>query len=140
MSPLTPDEIISEMMRNDAFTQWLGAERVEEGLGFCSLRMCVRADMLNGHGIAHGGITYSLADSALAFAANSKGNHAVSIETSISHLRPLREGDLITATATEDHRSRQLGLYRVLVHRSDGTLVAAFKGTVFIQPQTWERP
>jgi acyl-CoA thioesterase len=138
MADLTPTAIIDQMMRHDAFTQWLGADRIEAGAGHCTLRMTIRPDMLNGHGTAHGGITYSLADSALAFASNSRGNHAVSIETSIAHLKPLRAGDVITATATEDHRSRQLGLYRVLVHREDGSLVAVFKGNVFIQPTQWE--
>jgi acyl-CoA thioesterase len=138
MADLSPTAIIDQMMQHDAFTEWLGAERIAEGEGFCTLRMTIRPEMLNGHGIAHGGITYSLADSALAFAANSRGYHAVSIETSIAHLKPLRAGEVITATATEDHRSRQLGLYRVLVHREDGSLVAVFKGNVFIQATQWE--
>ena len=77
-------QVINQMYENDAFSQWLGIERIEEGLGYCQLKMTIRSEMLNGFGIAHGGISFSLADSALAFACNSHGRRAVSIETSIS--------------------------------------------------------
>src|SRR5262245_56903551 len=94
-------EIIEGMMQKDYFSQWLGIERIEEGEGFCTLRMTIRQERCNGFGIAHGGISFSLADSALAFASNSHGPQAVSLETSISHLKPLRPGDIILAKAKE---------------------------------------
>jgi acyl-CoA thioesterase len=78
--------IIDGMFNNDLFSQWLGIERLQQGIGHCKLRMIIRKEMCNGFGIAHGGITYSLADSALAFASNSHGQEALSIETSISHI------------------------------------------------------
>ena len=81
------------MLENDHYSQWLGIERLGETPGTCQLKMTVRKEMLNGFGIAHGAITYALADSALAFASNSHGRHAVSVETSISHLLPVREHD-----------------------------------------------
>ena len=82
---MLPKEIVKQMIENDAFSKWLGLEILELSKGFCKLKMVVRKEMTNGFSIAHGGISYSLADSALAFAANSEGTHSLSIETSISH-------------------------------------------------------
>ena len=129
--------IVDAMMSKDYFSQWLGIERLEEKEGFCKLRMTVRKEMCNGFEIAHGGISYSFADSALAFASNSHGRHAVSIETSISHLKPLRTGDIITATAEEKSRSNKIAIYDVRVEKENGELVALFKGTVFRKETEW---
>ena len=126
------------MYDKDYFSQWLGIERVEEGAGTSRLRMTVRKDMLNGFGIAHGGITYSLADSALAFACNSHGKKAVSVETSISHLVQLKEGDEIFANAKELSRSNKIGLYDVSITNANGELVASFKGTVYRTSKDWD--
>ncbi|MEO1626040.1 MAG: hotdog fold thioesterase [Bacteroidota bacterium] len=130
-------QIIDQMFQNDAFSQWLGIERVVERPGHCVLRMRIRSEMTNGFGIAHGGITYSLADSALAFASNSQGRHAVSIETSISHLQPLKAGALITATATEESLAHRIAIYRVEVKDEQDQLVALFKGTVYRRSKEW---
>lgn len=129
--------VVDRMYEHDPFSKWLGIERIEEGPGRCVLRMVVRAEMLNGFGIAHGGITYSLADSALAFASNAHGKMAVSIETGIAHVKAVREGDVLTATAEEENVSRRVGIYLVRVHNQDGVLVATFKGTVFRKDQDW---
>ena len=131
-------QIVNQMYAQDAFSQWLGIERVAVKPGSCVLKMKVRAEMLNGFGIAHGGISYSLADSALAFASNSRGKHALSIETSISHTTPLHAGDEIIATATEEQCSRRIGIYRVEIRSVDGQLAALFKGTVYRKSQDWE--
>lgn len=130
--------VIDRMMEKDWFSQWLGIERLDEGPGHCTLRMRVRREMLNGFAIAHGGISYSLADSALAFASNSHGRHAVSIETSISHVRPVHEGDVLTARAIEEHLSHKIGVYRVVVTNQDDQQVALFKGTVYRTSREWE--
>jgi acyl-CoA thioesterase len=135
---MTPTQITDAMMANDTFSQWLGVERLEDGPGRSVLRMTIRPEMLNGFGIAHGGITFSLADSALAFASNSRGRHAVSVDTSISHTRPLRSGDVVVATAEEEHLGSRIAIYRVTVARPDGELVALFKGTVFRTERNWE--
>ncbi|MGB8191322.1 MAG: hydroxyphenylacetyl-CoA thioesterase PaaI [Chitinophagaceae bacterium] len=129
-------QIVDRMMSKDLFSQWLGIERVEEGAGYCKLKMMVRAEMCNGFDIAHGGITYSLADSALAFASNSHGRQAVSIETSISHIRPLKVGDVLIATAREMSCSNRIGIYEVRVERENET-VALFKGTVYRKDSEW---
>ena len=99
--------------------------------------MIIRGEMCNGFGIAHGGITYSLADSALAFASNSHGKHAVSVETSISHIKPLKEGDTIIATAEEVSCSNRIANYLVRVENENQELVALFKGVVFRKDTLW---
>ena len=132
-----PHEIVDQMYNNDAFSIWLGIERVEERAGYSRLQMKVREEMTNGFGIAHGGITYSLADSALAFASNSHGLQSMSIETSISHTRPVKVGDVLTAEASELNKSRRLAIYEVHITNQDDVVVALFKGTVFRTEKTW---
>lgn len=129
--------VIDAMMHKDYFSQWLGIERLEEKDGFCKLKMTIRAEMCNGFEIAHGGISYSLADSALAFASNSHGRQAVSVETSISHIKPLKTGDVIMATAEEKSRSNKIAIYDVRIEKENGELVALFKGTVFRKETEW---
>jgi acyl-CoA thioesterase len=131
--------IVDAMMENDHFSQWLGVIRLEEREGYCRLQMVVRPEMCNGFGIAHGGITYSLADSALAFASNSQGRHAVSIETSISHIRPLQAEDGIIAIAKEVSAGNKISIYEVRIEKEeDGELVALFKGTVYRKAEEWQ--
>ena len=125
------------MMANDTFSQWLGIKILHVKEGFAQIGMTISGDMLNGHGIAHGGISFSLADSAFAFASNSHGKKAVSIETSINHLKPVLEGDELIATAEKEHISKSLGQYLVRVYRSN-ELVALFKGVVFRKEEEWK--
>ncbi|MDP4149138.1 MAG: hydroxyphenylacetyl-CoA thioesterase PaaI [Bacteroidota bacterium] len=129
--------IIDAMTEKDLFSRWLGIERLEEREGYCRLRMTVRPEMCNGFSIAHGGISFSFADSALAFASNSRGRHAVSIECSISHIRPLLAGETIVAVAEEKSLGNRTAIYEVRVEREDGELVALFKGTVFRKEKQW---
>lgn len=130
--------IVDRMMNKDLFSQWLGIERLGESAGYCKLRMTVRPEMCNGFEITHGGITFSFADSALAFACNTHGRKAVSIETSISHIQPLTAGDVIIAIAEEKSRSNKIALYEVRVEKENGELVALFKGTVFRKESEWD--
>jgi len=129
--------IVDEMYNNDPMSKWLGIERLHEAPGECVLRMKVREEMLNGFGIAHGGICFSLADSALAFASNAHGYKAVSLETSISHLKPVRLNDGLTATARELSQTGRIGLYEVRVLNQINDLVAYFKGTVYRNGKVW---
>jgi len=133
-----PMRVVDKMYDNDSFSKWLGIERVEDGVGKSILRMTVRKKMLNGFDIAHGGITYSLADSALAFASNSHGNQSVSIETSISHTKPVKAGDVLTAVAIEKNLSSKIGVYEVVVTNQNSETVALFKGTVYRTGKEWE--
>lgn len=133
----TPLDIVHHMLNNDAYSRWLGIEVLEVFEGKCVLKLQVNESMLNGFYISHGGITYALSDSALAFAANSYGQKCVSIETSISHLRPTKNGDILTATAIEKHRGKTNGIYEVVVVNQEEKLVSLFKGIVSISQETW---
>lgn len=130
-------EVVDKMYNGDAFSQWLGIERMEERAGYCKLRMTVREEMTNGFKIAHGGITYSLADSALAFASNGYGRQAVSIETSISHTKPVFIDDVITAEAIELNLTNATGIYDIKVTNQKDEVVALFKGTVYRTKKEW---
>ncbi len=130
--------IAEQMFSQDAFSQWFGMQIQEVKPGYSRLQMTVRPEMLNGFQIAHGAITYALADSAFAFASNSQGRHAVSIETSIAHLKPLRAGDLIIAEAYEEQLSYRLGRYRIEIRLAgEEKLVALFRGTVYRKEEDW---
>jgi acyl-CoA thioesterase len=129
-------KIVDRMFEGDLFSQWLDIRRIEEGEGYCTLEMTVRPEMVNGFGIAHGAITYAIADSALAFASNARGRKAVSIETSINHLMPVRTGDVLTAIAEESSLGNKLGVYHIRVMRGDD-LVALFKGVVYRREEEW---
>lgn len=125
------------MFQNDAFSQWLGITIENVAEGTCTLSMVIKKEMTNGFGIAHGGITYSLADSALAFAANSHGRQSVSVDTSINHIETLKEGDKIVAIAREDALKNKFGFYTIKITR-EGKTVALFKGTVFRSDKEWK--
>jgi len=127
-----PTDIVSRMLAKDAFSAWLGITVKKVELGCVIVSMTVRADMLNGFGRCHGGIPFALADSALAFAANTHGKVAVAIDNQISYPAPISEGDTLIAEAHELGRSNKLGFYSVTVTRGDGIKVALFKGTVYI--------
>lgn len=135
---LSPKEIIDKMMAADKMSQWLGIKVLDPKPGATSIRMTVREEMVNGFNVAHGGITYCLADSALAFSANSHGIRSMSIETSISHLKMVSVGDVLTVTTKELSLSRKVGTYEMDVHNQEGVLVAHFKGTVYRSSIEWE--
>lgn len=134
---MTPKEIVHKMYDNDPFSKWLGIEIDAISEGSCQLSMTIRQEMLNGFGIAHGGITYSIADSALAFAANTHGRQSVSIDTSINHTETLKVGDKIVAIAKEESLKNRFGFYKIEIKRDD-TIVALFKGTVYRTNKDWE--
>ena len=135
---MTPKEIVNKMMEGDAFSRWLGIDILEIKEGYSKLRMTVKEPMVNGFTIAHGGISYSLSDSALAFAANSYGMQCVSIETSISHTRPAKIGDILIAECIELNRGKTIGIYQVTITNQENKKVSIFKGTVHISSNKWE--
>ncbi len=132
-----PQKIINKMFDQDAFSQWLGIKIVEVSEGNCQLQMPVRSEMLNGFQIAHGGIAYSLADSALAFASNSHGRKSLSVETSISHTVSVKEGNVLTAATEELSLSDKIGVYLITITNQDNQKVAYFKGTVYRTSKEW---
>lgn len=134
----TAEKIVKNLMfDNDAFSKWLGIEIIEVKEGFCKLSMKVTEEMLNGFNICHGGITYSLADSSLAFASNTFNKKAVSIETSISHTKAVKMDDILFAESILKIRTNKTAIYEVVITNQHSEIVALFKGTVFIKDQKW---
>lgn len=133
----TPQDIVTEMMSKDAFSQWLGIRILEIEPGYCKLSMTVRPEMVNGHHTAHGGISYSISDSALAFAANSRGQKAVSIETSIAHIAPVVVNDELLVICKEINCGKTIGRYESIVYNQNQKIIAKFNGTVFRHPDIW---
>jgi len=134
---LLAEKVVARMYDNDPFSIWLGIERIKVVPGSCELRMTIRNEMLNGFSIAHGGITYSLADSCLAFASNSYGIQAVSVETSISHTKPVLQGDVLVARSEEMSLTTRIGIYHITVTNQRDETVALFKGTVYRTGKPW---
>jgi len=125
------------MLSQDAYSQWLGIEILECEIGRCKVAMKVRPEMLNSMQKAHGGISYSLADTAFGFAANTHGKFAVSIETSINHIEAVNEGDYLIAESVIEKVNNKLGFNIIEVKRGD-EMVALFKGVVYRTNKDWE--
>lgn len=131
------EHIPHKMLSLDSFSQWLGIEILECEIGRCKLGMTIRKDMCNSMYKAHGGISYSLADTAFGFAANTHGKYAVSIETSINHIEALNEGDYLVAESVIEKVNNKLG-FNIIEVKRDNELVALFKGVVYRTQKDWE--
>ena len=134
---MTPKEIVDQMMQTDRMSKWLGISVLAYTPGNVICQMTVRDEMVNGMKIAHGGITYSLSDSALAFAVNAHGIKSVSVETSISHLQPVQIGDQLTTSTKELSLSRKIGVYLIEIVNQHQEIVSSFKGTVYRTGKVW---
>jgi acyl-CoA thioesterase len=124
-------QVVNHLMENDLFSQWLGIEVLEVNEGYSKIKMTVRKEMINGFGIVHGGVAFSLADSAFAFACNNRNNLSVALDTSINFIKPVHVEDVLTAEAKELHNGRSTGLYHITITNHHGHVVALFKGTCF---------
>ena len=124
-------EVVNHMMENDLFSQWLGIEILEIKEGYSKIKMTVRNEMINGFGIVHGGIAFSLADSAFAFACNNRNVLSVALDTSINFIKPVSVGDVLVAEAKELHNGKSTGLYHITISNQKDHTVALFKGTCF---------
>ena len=129
--------VVDKMINGDAFSQWLGIEVLEITEGFCKLKMTVRDEMTNGFNIAHGGISYSLADSALAFAANSDGIQSLSVKTSISHTKKVMSGDTLIAETQEINKNEKSAVYNINITNQDNIKIAYFQGKVYRTEREW---
>jgi acyl-CoA thioesterase len=127
----TPAEVVEHMMKHDLFSQWLGIEVMEIREGYSKIRMQVRQEMVNGFGIVHGGVPFSFADSAFAFACNNRNVLSVALDTSINFIKPVHVGDTLEAEAKEIHNGRSTGLYHIVIRNQNEHEVAIFKGTCF---------
>jgi acyl-CoA thioesterase len=125
------NDVVSHMMDNDFFSQWMGVEVLEVKEGYSRIRMTIRKEMVNGFGIVHGGLPFSLADSAFAFACNNRNNLSVALDVTITFTKAVNIGDVLTAEAKEIHNGRSTGVYLIMVTNQDNEKVAMFKGTCF---------
>ncbi|MCY1400926.1 Acyl-coenzyme A thioesterase PaaI [compost metagenome] len=139
------DACAQEMFERDQASRRMGMNLLSAGPGRSSVSMRVREDMIQGHGTCHGGYLFALADSAFAFACNSYNDATVAIGCSIDYVAPARQGDLLTATASEQSRSGRTGNYDVRIENQHGQLIALFhgksykvRGTVLAQETTDE--
>ena len=131
MNKADPNLVVAHMMENDLFSQWLGITLVKIRVGYSKIQMTVRPEMINGLGIVHGGIAFSFADSAFAFACNNRNNLSVALDTSINFLKPVYVNDTLIAETKEIHNGRSTGLYQIKITNQDEHVVAIFKGTCF---------
>ena len=123
--------VVDKMMKDDQFSQWLDIKVVEVREGYSKIKMILRKEMLNGFGIVHGGIPFSLADSAFAFACNNRNNLSVALDVTITFTKAVHVGDELVAEAKEVHNGRSTGVYLVTITNQNNETIALFKGTCF---------
>ncbi len=126
-----PASVVAHMMQHDAFSNWLAIEIAEIKEGYCKIKMKIREEMVNGFHVAHGGIIFSFADSALAFACNTRNNLSLATDCNISFLKQVQIGDELTAEAIEIHNGKSTGVYSINVINQNNQPVALFKGSCF---------
>ena len=124
-------QVVTHMMEHDLFSQWLGIEVLEIKDGYSKIKMTVRNEMINGFGFVHGGIAFSLADSAFAFACNNRNVLSVALDTSINFIKPVHVGDVLTAEAKELHNGKSTGLYHITITNQNDHIIALFKGLCY---------
>jgi acyl-CoA thioesterase len=124
-------EVVNHLMEKDLFSKWLGIEVLEVREGYSKIKMRIRKEMINAFGIVHGGITFSMADSAFAFACNNRNNLSVALDTSINFMKPGHADDVLIAEAKEMHNGKSTGLYQISITNQHDHLIALFKGTCF---------
>lgn len=132
MPPTDPEQLAracaDAMWATDNASRALGMKIIDVGPGRAILTMTVADTMTNGHGMCHGGFIFTLADSAFAFACNSRNQNAVAQHCNVTYIRPGKRGDVLTAQAVERSRSGRSGIYDITVTGSDGKVVAEFRG------------
>lgn len=133
----TATEIINKMLEKDAFSRQLNMRRLEEQPGFCRVQLTVTENLCNGFGVAHGGIAYSLADSAVAFSVNSLGEVAVSVESSVTHLLPVQVGDSLICIPSQERVSSRIAVYTAEIFNQKEEKVALFRGVYFRTGKNW---
>jgi acyl-CoA thioesterase len=128
---LKATQVVQHMMEHDLFSQWLGIKVMEIKEGYSKITMTIRKEMINGLGIIHGGVAFSMADSAFAFACNNRNVLSVALDTSINFLKPVHVDDVLIAEAKELHNGKSTGLYHITITNQHNHVVAVFKGTCY---------
>src|SRR5690349_10763918 len=125
---LLATNVVDHMLQHDLFSRWLGIEVLSVSAGYSKIKMSVRPEMINGFGIVHGGVAFSLADSCFAFACNNRNVLSVALDTSINFIKPVHVGDTLVAEAKELHNGNGTGLYHITITNQKEHIVAMFKG------------
>ena len=125
------NKVVEKMLDHDLFSRWMGIKVLEIKEGYSKIQMTIREEMVNGFGIVHGGIPFSLADSAFAFACNNRNNLSVALDVTITFTKAVNVGDDLIAEAKEVHNGRSTGVYLITVANQNNEQVALFKGTCF---------
>ena len=128
---ISPEEVLQVMLKRDRFTEWLGLQIIEIGKGYCKLQYRITREMMNGFDNVHGGVLFSAADSAFAFACNSYGHLTVALDASVSFTKPAKTGELMTVEAVEVFLGNKIGIYDVRTSNENNELIALFKGTAY---------
>lgn len=128
---LKATQVVEHMMKHDLFSQWLGIQVIDIKEGYSKITMTIRKEMINGLGIIHGGVAFSMADSAFAFACNNRNVLSVALDTSINFLKPVHIDDTLIAEAKELHNGKSTGLYHITITNQHNNVVAVFKGTCY---------
>src|SRR6478609_7919723 len=128
---LLAGQVVAHVMQNDLFSQWLGIALLSIKEGYSKVKMTIRKEMINGLGVVHGGIAFSLADSCFAFACNNRNNLSLALDTAINFIKPVHVGDMLTAEAKEIHHGKSTGLYHITINNQKEHIVAVFKGTCY---------
>ncbi len=128
---LLAGKVVAQILKQDLFSQWLGIEILEVKEGYSKIKMVVRKEMINGLGIVHGGIAFSLSDSCFAYACTNRNVLSVALDTAINFIKPVQVGDILTAEANEIHNGKSTGLYHITVTNQNNYMIAFFKGTCF---------
>ena len=124
-------KVVEQMMKDDKFSRWMGIKVLSVKEGYSKISMVVREEMINGFGIVHGGIPFSMADSAFAFACNNRNNLSVALDVTISFSKAVKVGDELIAEAKEIHNGRSTGVYLITILNKNNEHIALFKGTCF---------
>lgn len=125
------NESVKKMLEHDRFSQWLGLNVESVAEGHARVSMTIKEDMLNGFAVVHGGVLFALADSAFAFACNSRDNLSLALDAVVSFIKKASLGDVITAQVEEVHNGKTTGVYEVKLTNQKNELVAQFRGTAF---------
>ncbi len=128
---MTPLETAQYMLNQDEFSKWMGIKLIEVREKYCLIEMPVKAEMINGLKTVHGGITFSLADSALAFSSNNTNEASVALNCMINFTKAVRMGDILTAESILISDTRKTGIYDISIKNQEQVLVASFRGTVY---------
>lgn len=128
---MTPYEIAQYMLNQDFFSQWMGIKLIDVREKYCKIEMPVKQEMINGLKTVHGGITFSLADSALAFSSNNTNDASVALNCLINFSKAVKLGDTLTAESILISDTRKTGVYDISIKNQDDILVASFRGTVY---------